>query len=509
MKKHYAIVSFILCMSWFSLTAPASAAGTTTTTTKTTITTSNIANFDTTSLVKTDGSYWEWSGFFHTVPTQIHGLTDVETTYPDQLFMKNDHTVWHWDRTSPLSVEAQVYPVKELNNLVAVYFDYRKSLALDAGGKVYLLPKTEGKLNLDQIVPLSDMDNVASISSYSESSKKQWDYRRVFLKKDGTVWIDSDDLNSFESIQFLDHVVAIGQNMALKEDGTVWTWPAVFTSDELPTDQLSAAKMDGLANIQAIKTTSYSNLAIDSQSRLWFWGGTITGWSEGRTYNIHPTPIQLTSIKDVKDAYVVETSLIALTGDGKVYETSIEREDMPGNPIFKLLASDVNQIKSGGRHIIFQKTNGSLWGWGFNKNSELGFGGSYEMMVNTPVPVQMPITVELNGEPVFLTNGVITRNDQSFIPIRSVFEKLGATVSWDNEKKIATITRSKASKSPIIIHVNYTTGITDINEEPVTLKIAPFGVSGTSYLPLRFISESLGATVDWVQKEDKISITMK
>jgi hypothetical protein len=181
---------------------------------------------------------------------------------------------------------------------------------------------------------------------------------------------------------------------------------------------------------------------------------------------------------------------------------------MPDNPSFKLLASDVSQIKADYRHIIMQKTNGTLWGWGVNKDAQLGYG-DYEFMHSTPVPVQKPITVELNGEPVFLTNGVITRNNQAFIPIRSVFEKLGAVVSWDNEKKIATITRSKAIKSPITIHVNYMTGITDINDEPVTLQTAPFGVSGTSYLPLRFISESLGATVDWMQKEDKISISMR
>jgi hypothetical protein len=505
MKKHIAIVSLLVCMSWFSLTIPASAADTTSNTN------SNIANFGTGSLIKTDGSYWEWSGPYHSVPTQIHGLTDVEAAFPEQLFMKHDHTVWHWDRASLLSVEAQEYPVKELNNLVAVYFDYRESLALDADGKVYLLPKTEGKLNLDQIVPLSDMDNVASISSYSESSKKQWNSRRVFLKKDGTVWVDSYGLNSFESIPYLDQIVAIEQNMALKEDGTVWSWPTQFDSDELPVDRLTPTKMDGLTNIKTINSKGYSTLAIDSQSRLWFWGATITGWSDGTTFNNHPSPILLKSIKDVKDAFVVERSLIALTADGKVYETSIDRVDMPENPIFTLLASDVNQIKASYRHIIMKKTNGTLWGWGVNKNSELGYG-DYEFMHNTPVSVQLPITVELNGEPVLLTNGVITRNNQAFIPIRSVFEKLGAIVSWENDKKIATITRSKASNSPITIHVNYTTGITDINDEPVTLQAAPFsviGAFGTSYLPLRFISESLGATVNWIQKEDKISITMK
>ncbi|MCD9023170.1 stalk domain-containing protein [Cohnella silvisoli] len=209
----------------------------------------------------------------------------------------------------------------------------------------------------------------------------------------------------------------------------------------------------------------------------------------------------------MKDAFVVERSLIVLTNDGEVYEASIERETMPDNPSFKRLTSEISQINSGGRHIIMQKNNGTLWGWGVNKSGQLGYG-DYEFIHNTPVPVQKPISVQLNGVPVVLSSGVITRNEQAFIPLRSVFEKMGASVSWDNDNKIVTIKQSKTGKPQIIIHINYIKGVVDMNNEPVTLKNAPFSVAGISYLPLRFVSEALGANVEWFQKDEKITITL-
>jgi hypothetical protein len=262
-----------------------------------------------------------------------------------------------------------------------------------------------------------------------------------------------------------------------------------------------------LPKLQSIKGNYLTHLGIDDQSRLWFWGNTVTGFTDGTTYHEQSVPILLTGIKDVTDAYVVERSIIALTADGKVYEASNERESMPANADFRLLASNVNVIKGDHRHIIMQKNDGSLWGWGVNKNSALGYG-SDEFMYTNPVPVQKPISVFLNGESIPLTNGVITRNGQNFIPLRSLFEKLGATINFTVDKKI-TIVRSVAGKPTISIGVNATTGEVSVNNQPVELPNRPFSINGTMYLPLRFMSETLGATVEWLPQKECISITMK
>ncbi|MCQ6561173.1 stalk domain-containing protein [Paenibacillus mendelii] len=495
MKKWIAILSLASCLSVSSLAGAAPAAETNV----------SIRSFEPTSFIKSDGTYWIW-GQNQSVPTQVHGLTDVSQELTSQLVMKEDRSVWYWERSS-LSSAAQVKPVKELDNAAFFYSNWDKLLTVDGQGKVSVLPRKEGKWDITQITPLSGIDNVADITNYYESYPKDGFQRLVFLKKDGTVVKDTASPQVFAPIQALDHITDIDRNLALKADGTVWTWATEFTGAETPASPVKAQQIKELSNIKNIITNGNTNLAIDSQSRLWYWGATITGWSDGTVYHKGAVPILLNSITDVADAVVAERSLLVLSKSGKVYEASIEREAMPANPAFKLLASEVSQIKSGGRHVIMQKKDGTLWGWGVNKNAELGYG-DYEFMHSEAVPVQKAITVELNAEPAVLTSGVITRNGQAFIPLRSIFEKLGASVAWDDKLKTVTIVQKESDKPGTTILINYTTGETKLNNEVVQLANKPFGINGTSYLPLRFISESLGAKVDWVQKEDRISITM-
>ncbi|EJW20202.1 putative E3 ubiquitin-protein ligase HerC [Paenibacillus alvei DSM 29] len=269
-------------------------------------------------------------------------------------------------------------------------------------------------------------------------------------------------------------------------------------------------KVEGVTGIQSIHSNGETNLAIDGASRLWFWGATVTGMSDGTKRHDHPKPIQLKNISDVKAAYIVERSIIAYTNSGKVYRTSIDTESMSDNAKFDLVASNISSLKAGWRHIIMQKADGSLWGWGVNKDADLGYG-DYEFMHEQAVPVQRAVALALNGEAVKLNNGVVIRKDQAFVPIRSIFEKLGAAIKYDEESKVVTISRSNAGtgSAELTIVVNYKTGTTTLNGKEVQLENKPFAIKGTSYLPLRFISEKLGAKVDWSQKEDKISITMK
>ncbi|MNC11292.1 hypothetical protein D3C75_589840 [compost metagenome] len=246
--------------------------------------------------------------------------------------------------------------------------------------------------------------------------------RNVFRKIDGTVWIDNGELQQFEPIQNLHDIIQIADHYALRKDGTVWTWPSTFKDETPPAAPPAAVKFTALSNIRTIKHNQKSNLAIDGQSRLWFWGGTVTGYSDGVLYADHTNPVLLTGINNVKDAFVARQSLIVHTTGNEVYATSIARDSMPANASFKLLAREVDTIKNSSRHMIMQKLDGSLWGWGVNKNSELGYG-DYVFMHDSPVPVQKPVSVTLNGENVPFTSGVITRNGQNFVPLRSLFDK--------------------------------------------------------------------------------------
>ncbi|PZD95903.1 copper amine oxidase [Paenibacillus sambharensis] len=471
-----------------------------------------IQAFEPTSLIKSDGSLWVWgneSGSKHTgslsVPTQIHGLTDVAASFSNHLVMKEDGTVWFWER-DPSTLTFQVYPVEKLSNLTAVYPGNKESLALDAQGNVYIIP-TDYELtssDLDNIVMIPGVDHIKAITNYTDEA---YQLRWLLLKEDGSVLRDAGSLETFEPLPSLVDVVDIQGNLALKKDGTVWSLPDA--ANGLKEGQVGASRLSGLSDIRSITSGAYSSLAIDRQSRLWFWGVTYTGYSDGTNLHAQSKPVRLTSITNVKEAYIIERSIVALTQEGKVYSASINRKQMPADPEFTLLASDVSQIKKGNRHIIMQKTDGSLWGWGMNKNAQLGHG-DFKVEYSTPVQVQRPISVVLNGEPAALSGGVIIRNNQAFIPLRSVFEKMGAGISFntgaDGTSKYVVIKRNDKGTAPVEITIDYKSGNAVLNGKTIKLPNKPFIVAGIAYLPLRFVSESLGANVSWAQQEGRITI---
>lgn len=493
MKKTALLLSLLL-----SLTTVANASAASTTISSS----SSIISYTPTSLIKKDGSFWVW-GYNQSVPTQISGLTDADILFENGYVQKKDGSVWLWQRKGyPQKME--VLPVQGLKHIAGMYSYGRIISAVDEQGLAYIGAPAAESDSVD-FSPVPGIDNVAAIESYYSYKEMQY----IFLKKDGTVWKDNNKLTSFEPIQGLNDVVQLSYNLALKQDGTVWTWPVSETGKkETKPVAIQPTQLKPLTGIQKISRTGYAVTGVDGQGRLWFWGATLTGYSDSTQLNEQLAPVLLTGIKNVKDAFVAERTLVALTTDGKVYTTSLDLNVIPANAVFTPILSDVISASNGYRHIIFQKSDGTLWGWGVNKDAQLGYG-DYEFMHNEPVPVQKPISISLNGENIPLTSGVITQKGQNFIPLRSVFEKLGAQVTFDNTSKLASVALTAPGAPAVTISVSAATGETKVNNELVTLANRPFTVNGTLYLPLRFISEKLGASVDWLPQEERIAITMK
>ncbi|MGS5018580.1 stalk domain-containing protein [Paenibacillus sp. JJ1683] len=473
--------------------------------------TSHIRSYDSGSLIQSDGSLWLW-GYNQSVPTRVEGKPNVIKTFSniinegDLVFTLQDHSAWYVPRNN-ISESVKFVPLEGLQNLAAVSSLNDHVLALTNEGSIFLADQLDNRNISSPFHTLSGIDEVAHIDSYYEE-RPDYEERWIFLRKDGSVWKNTTALQGFEPVSSLKDITAIAKNIALKKDGTVWTWAKEFDKNVTPSETLSVTQIHALSDIKTIKANRYSNLAIDQQGRLWFWGATVTGALDNTTYHNTNPPVLLTGVKDVKDAFFVERSLLALTTAGNVYVASLDGEKLSSNVPFTLLAQNIQSIKAGPRHVIMQKANGALWGWGVNKHAQLGIG-DYEFLYSTPVPVQKPILVRLNSTPVPLSNGVITRNGQAFIPLRSVFDQLGADITYDFNSKIAKMNQSKAGDPPVSLEINFKTSQTKVNGKSVELTNPPFMVNGIGYLPLRLISETLGAKVDWLQKEDTIVITTK
>ncbi len=83
-------------------------------------------------------------------------------------------------------------------------------------------------------------------------------------------------------------------------------------------------------------------------------------------------------------------------------------------------------------------------------------------------------------------------DNRTVLPIRVVAENLGADVDWDPATQKVTIT-----KGDTVIELFIGKTIAYVNGEPVQLDVAPFIENDRTYLPVRFVSEYLGAMVNW------------
>lgn len=112
------------------------------------------------------------------------------------------------------------------------------------------------------------------------------------------------------------------------------------------------------------------------------------------------------------------------------------------------------------------------------------------------------IKINLNGENVIYDQSPVIVNGTTLVPMRGIFESLGATITWNSESK--TVTGIK-DNNEIKLIIGSTGALK--NGDLVQLSQPAQIINGHTMVPLRFISESLGAEVAWDSSSKTINIT--
>ena len=112
------------------------------------------------------------------------------------------------------------------------------------------------------------------------------------------------------------------------------------------------------------------------------------------------------------------------------------------------------------------------------------------------------ISVYIDNRRVSFQANPYMENDRVMVPMRKIFEELGAAVTWDDDAQSVSAVKGQTT-AILAIGLN----IMYINGEPTTLDNPPVLIYDTTYVPLRAVSESLGCIVEWENDKNRVNIT--
>jgi hypothetical protein len=107
----------------------------------------------------------------------------------------------------------------------------------------------------------------------------------------------------------------------------------------------------------------------------------------------------------------------------------------------------------------------------------------------------------LNGETMVFNQNPVIQNDRVMVPLRKIFESLDASVSWDQESQAIT-----AVKEGSMVKLTIGSSEAYLNGSLITLDQPPVIINARTLVPIRFVSEALGARVEWVPETKMVQI---
>lgn len=121
--------------------------------------------------------------------------------------------------------------------------------------------------------------------------------------------------------------------------------------------------------------------------------------------------------------------------------------------------------------------------------------GGYAVSIPQFYPVRyevQQIGVFIEGKQQVYTQPPVNWKGNVLVPLRGIFEALGATVKWEPSTQTITATRGSTT---VVLTIGSSTAY--VNGKPVKLHAPAQLINGTTMVPIRFISEALGGVVAW------------
>ena len=154
-------------------------------------------------------------------------------------------------------------------------------------------------------------------------------------------------------------------------------------------------------------------------------------------------------------------------------------------------------------------SSGGLWAFGKNENGRLGSGNGVwwqaepiKVLDNVMTPSGRPVRVIQDGRIMAFDVPAQIVNGRMLVPLRAIFEELGALVQWDASTKTVTARSGEVTVSLTIGDTSPT-----VNGQVVAIEQPAIIVDGRTLVPLRFVAEAFGVDVGWDQQARTVYIS--
>lgn len=162
---------------------------------------------------------------------------------------------------------------------------------------------------------------------------------------------------------------------------------------------------------------------------------------------------------------------------------------------------DMSKI-SDGRHILKISSLNIEKEYIFYKNGDaIKFGTENEAFSVESAPPQ-EISVIVNGNKIMFDQPPVLLNDRTLVPLRAIFEALGATVDWNDETQTVT-----AFKEDTVISLTIESNILTENNNKVMMDVPAILMNGRTLVPARAVAEAFKCNVDWDETTQTVIIT--
>ena len=217
-------------------------------------------------------------------------------------------------------------------------------------------------------------------------------------------------------------------------------------------------------------------------------------------YNGH---LALNDLKDIYRLNVPSSSKITFSMEGTVAYLYANIYDSNGNSIWShcehwngtmnyLNCTKEIELTHGDYFISIEGVRVGYAGNFYGKYSfSLSDGGK---IIDAPIPDPNPgIKVLVNGVPVQFDQPPVLENGRTLVPLRAIFEALGANVGWDDATQTVTATKNG-------IQISLQIGSTQmyVNGNVKTLDVPAKLINSRTLVPVRAVSEAFGCKVDWI-----------